>query len=169
MDDTTWWTAPGLFGWNKIDIGSQLLLQHLPADIHGHVADFGCGYGYLAVTMSQRCPMIQKIDAYDIHAQAVAATTRNGNEKIRAIWMDVKTMPAQRQYDAVVMNPPFHSGRQEDIGLGESFIRAAWNSLKPGGRLFFVANRHLPYEKIIPDLTRLYEGEGFKIITGIRP
>jgi 16S rRNA (guanine1207-N2)-methyltransferase len=83
--------------------------------------------------------------------------------------MDVNMLPGQRQYDAVVMNPPFHSGKKEDIALGESFIRAAWNSLKRGGRLFFVANRHLPYEKIIPDLGSLYEGGGFKIIAGTRP
>jgi 16S rRNA (guanine1207-N2)-methyltransferase len=169
INDEAWWSAPGLFGWNKIDIGSQLLLQHLPADLHGHVADFGCGYGYIAVTLSRRYPKIKMIDAYDIHAQAVAATARNGDEKIQTIWMDVNMLPGQRQYDAVVMNPPFHSGKKEDIALGESFIRAAWNSLKRGGRLFFVANRHLPYEKIIPDLGSLYEGGGFKIIAGTRP
>lgn len=169
MDDKAWWSAPGLFGWDKIDIGSQLLLRHLPTDLHGHVADFGCGYGYIAATLSRRYPMIKKIDAYDNHAQAIAATTRNGDEKIQAIWMDVKTLPAQQKYDAVVMNPPFHSGKTEDIALGESFIRAAWDSLKRGGRLFFVANRHLPYEKIMPDLTRLHEEGGFKIITRTRP
>jgi len=168
MDDEMWWTVPGLFGWDKIDLGSQLLLRHLPEDLHGHVADFGCGYGYIAATLSRRYPMIKKIDAYDSHAQAVAATTRNGDEKIQAIWMDVRTLPARQHYDAVVMNPPFHSGKKEDIALGESFIRTAWNSLKRGGRLFFVANRHLPYEKLIPGLTSLYEGEGFKIITGTR-
>jgi 16S rRNA (guanine1207-N2)-methyltransferase len=169
MEDETWWTAPGLFGWNKIDAGSRLLLQHLPADMHGHVADFGCGYGYIAVTLSRRYPKITKIDAYDAHAQAVAATRRNGDEKIQALWMDVRRLPTQPQYDAVVMNPPFHSGKSEDVELGESFIRVAWNNLKSGGRLFFVANKHLPYEKIIPGLSSLYEGEGFKIITGTRP
>jgi 16S rRNA (guanine1207-N2)-methyltransferase len=168
LDNEVWWTVPGLFGWDKIDIGSRLLLHHLPKNLYGHVADFGCGYGYIAVSLSRLYPTINKIDAYDIHAQAVAATARNSDEKIQAIWMDVKTLPAQQRYDAVVMNPPFHSGKKEDIALGESFIRAAWNSLKPRGRLFFVANRHLPYEKIIPDLTHLYEGEGFKILTGTR-
>jgi len=175
-DDESWWTVPGLFGWDKIDLGSQLLLQKLPADLHGEVADFGCGYGYIAANLARHYPMIKKIEAYDNHALAVAATARNtprnddenDAEKIEAIWMDVRMLPARPRYDAVVMNPPFHSGKTEDIALGESFIRTAWATLKRGGRLFFVANRHLPYEKIIPGLTSLYEGEGFKIITGTK-
>ena len=168
MEGETWWTVPGIFGWNKIDLGSRLLLRHLPSDIGGRVADFGCGYGYIAAHLARNYPLVETIDAYDADARAVGATKRNGGEKVRAIWMDVRTLPSERRYDSVIMNPPFHSGKAEDIALGESFIRAAWSNLKAGGRLFFVANKHLPYEKIIPGLVCLHEGEGFKIITGTR-
>jgi 16S rRNA (guanine1207-N2)-methyltransferase len=51
-----------------------------------------------------------------------------------------------RRYDAVFMNPPFHASRAASPEIGTGMIRAAARALKPGGRLFMVANRHLPYE-----------------------
>ena len=36
-------SQPGVFGWNKVDNGSRILIEHLPTDIKGKFADFGCG------------------------------------------------------------------------------------------------------------------------------
>ena len=44
------WSQPGVFSWNRIDPGSALLAQTLPA-LSGKGADFGCGVGYLAHTV----------------------------------------------------------------------------------------------------------------------
>ena len=41
-------TQPGIFGWDKIDQGSKLLINHISNDLYGHGADFGCGYGFLS-------------------------------------------------------------------------------------------------------------------------
>ncbi len=166
MEGEEWWSVPGLFGWNKIDPGSRLLLQHLPKDLSGKIADFGCGYGYLSVMLARYHPALQAIDAYDVDARAVVCCTRNGGAKVNAHWQDIGMLSAKRVYDAVVMNPPFHSGKEENLALGRTFIVKAWESLKPGGRLFLVANRHLSYEKVVPGLTILFEGEGYKIMTG---
>ena len=167
IDGAHWWSVPGLFGWDKIDSGSKLLLQHLPQDLKGEVADFGCGYGYLSKHLAERAD-ITKVDAVDADARAVDLAVRNGGGKVHPVWKDIRKLNAAAVYDAIVMNPPFHSGKQEDIDLGETFIRKAWESLKPRGRLFFVANRQLPYEKIVPGLNILHEGDGFKIITGVK-
>ncbi len=161
-----WWSVPGLFGWDKIDPGSQLLLERLPPDIAGNVADFGCGYGYLAAMLARRYPAIHSIDAYDVDARAVACCTRNGNEKIHPQWCDIRSLAATPRYDWIVMNPPFHSGKAENPGLGMAFIQKAYRCLKPGGRMFLVANRHLAYEHTVPGLEVVFEGEGYKIICG---
>ena len=47
------------------------------------------------------------------------------------------------------MNPPFHTGRSADPGLGQAFIRAAAGMLSLSGTLWMVANRHLPYDEIL--------------------
>lgn len=165
IEGRQWLTTPGLFGWDKIDEGSSLLTGYLPKDASGRVADFGCGYGYLSDYIAQNMPDVTAIDAYDIDARAVSIVAENGGEKVKPLWRDLKTHNPGPVYDMVVMNPPFHNGKQEDIGLGESLIRTAWASLAPGGRLFMVANRNLPYEKV-EKLTILHEGELFKVMMG---
>ncbi len=163
MEGQDWWTQPGLFAWNKIDAGSKLLLQHLPANLAGKIADFGCGYGYLCAMMAKQFPGITHIDAYDGDIRAVACATSNNSKKVDSIWQDMRGFAARPLYDAVVMNPPFHDGKEEDVELGRIFITKALASLKSGGRLFMVANRHLGYEQ--KGLTVLVQKEGYKIMT----
>jgi 16S rRNA (guanine1207-N2)-methyltransferase len=166
IGEERWWSVPGLFGWDKIDAGSQLLLSHIPSGISGNIADFGCGFGYLSAGLARHFPAITRIDAYDVDARAVAACARNGTDKIHPIWQDIRTLPPRKTYDYIVMNPPFHTGKQDDAGLGQAFIHKAWESLAPGGSLYLVANRHLPYEKTVPGLEVLFEDRQYKIITG---
>ena len=64
-------------------------------------------------------------------------------------WIDLLSEPVERRYDAIVMNPPFHRSRAAEPEIGAGMIRAAAKALKPGGRLFMVANRQLPYEPIL--------------------
>jgi 16S rRNA (guanine1207-N2)-methyltransferase len=54
----------------------------------------------------------------------------------------------------VVMNPPFHTGRDADPALGVGFIGAAARMLSPAGVLWLVANRHLPYDRSLTTLFR---------------
>ena len=54
-----------------------------------------------------------------------------------------------RKYDLIVMNPPFHQGRAAEPAIGQAMIGAASSALRPGGRLFMVQNRGLPYEQTL--------------------
>ncbi|WP_292248410.1 methyltransferase, partial [Mesorhizobium sp.] len=67
----------------------------------------------------------------------------------RFFWTDLLGEPVERRYDAILMNPPFHRGRAAEPEIGAGMIRAAAKTLKPGGRLFMVANRQLPYEAVL--------------------
>lgn len=165
LDGRQYWTVPGLFGWNKIDEGSRMLAEHLPATLAGKAADFGCGYGYLTKELLARCSNISQVDAYDNDQRAVAATQKNNSDKVKAIWADLRVHVSVPVYDVVVMNPPFHAGKDTDIGLGETFIKKAFTSLRPGGQLFMVANHMLPYEGVVPGLRRIVEDSRFKILT----
>ena len=76
-------------------------------------------------------------------------------------------------YDAVVMNPPFHTGREGDPDLGRAFITAARRCLRPKGTVYMVANRHLPYETTLEQcFAKVLElpGNGrFKLFQASRP
>lgn len=154
----------GIFSSDHIDPGSQLLATHLPAHLHGNVADLGAGWGFLSDALLKRCPSIERLDLFEADSRALACARRNlarhlpqsiqlgsppcfaeDEPKIHFHWHDVTTgLPGT--YDAIVMNPPFHTGQATDVDLGRAFLRVASTSLRRGGKLLLVANRQLPYE-----------------------
>lgn len=141
----------GIFSSDHIDPGSQLLADHLPAHLHGAVADLGAGWGFLSDAVLKRCPRIERLDLFEADARALDCARRNLAEHQQEIgfhWHDVTTgLPAV--YDAIVMNPPFHTGQATDVDLGRAFLKVAFTSLKRGGKLLLVANRQLPYEAVL--------------------
>jgi len=173
-------SRPGLFAWDRIDAASALLASHLPADLRGRVADLGAGYGYLAAQVIARCPQVDAIDLYEAQARALEPARSNLAEAVRASgrtlttrvhWHDVTAGLTQR-YDAIVSNPPFHQGRADLPELGRAFIEAAAQALLSGGRLWLVANRHLPYEATLAahfaQVRTVVTQEGFKVIEAVR-
>lgn len=166
FDGQVFETMPGVFGWDKVDRGSALLTDFLKDQaLSGDVADLGCGYGYLSARMAD-FPGISSLTAIDDDARAVQCCRRNLGDRATVIWADVTAMQAGPRFDAVVMNPPFHTGKNQVTALGQEFMRQGMAMLKSGGRLFAVANRHLPYEKTVPGLRVALERDGFKILTG---
>lgn len=144
-------TQAGVFSGDHVDPGSQLLADHLPDNLRGNVADFGAAWGFLSDAALRRCPKIQRLDLFEADARALVCARRNLAGHAREIhyhWHDV-TAGIAGPYDAIVMNPPFHSGQLNDVGLGQAFILSAASALKRGGRLFLVANRQLPYEAVL--------------------
>jgi 16S rRNA (guanine1207-N2)-methyltransferase len=147
-------TLPGIFSSDHIDPGSQLLADHLPANLHGSVADLGAGWGFLSDAVLRRCPKLETIDLFEADFRALGCARKNlapHAREIRFHWHDVTTgLPGS--YDAIVMNPPFHTGRSTDVDLGRSFLTSAAAALRRGGKLFLVANRQLPYEAALDSL-----------------
>lgn len=145
-------TGPGVFSQDRVDPASRLLVEALPDRLGGRVADFGAGWGYLSVALARRYgDRISRIDLYEADHHALEAARANMTALVPAtaagfLWIDVRREPLERIHDVVVMNPPFHEGRAAEPSIGLDFIRSARAALKPGGRLYLVANRGLPYE-----------------------
>jgi 16S rRNA (guanine1207-N2)-methyltransferase len=160
------WTQPGLFSWDRPDPGTGQLLAALPP-LAGRGADLGCGLGVLARGVLASSS-VTRLELVDIDRRAIAAARRNVEDP-RAFfhWADARVAPELSSLDFVVMNPPFHDGGLEDRELGQAFIRRAHQALRPGGALWLVANRHLPYEAVLGGLfakvTAHGEGAGFKV------
>lgn len=201
----TFISKPGLFSWNKEDLGSKILLQNLMAEENspdknftGKGADFGCGYGTLSYHILHKFPDIKELHLFDIDDRALKAAQKNlignngggnkdgdgdgdenGNrakkeENIYFHWEDLtqpskKAQKYNRYFDWIMMNPPFHQSKKTDIALGIECIKRASQCLKPLGRLYLVANAHLPYEEFLQScfkkVYKNYEGQGFKVYT----
>jgi len=169
-------SRPGLFAWDRIDPASALLAAHLPSDLHGHGADLGAGFGYLAAQVLDRCAGVQALDLYEAEARALELARTNlapyaARVMLDFHWHDVTAgLPAR--YDFIVTNPPFHLGASTRLDLGRAFIAAAAAALRPAGELWLVANRHLPYEAALGNhfgrVQLLAQQQGFKVVRAVK-
>lgn len=139
-------TAPGVFSADGIDPGSALLADHLPTKLGRHVADLGGGWGYLSARALERdsIEVMHLVEAD--HAACDCARMNVADARLQIHWADATAWQPPQKLDAVISNPPFHTDRAADPGLGRAFIAAAATMLAPSGQLWMVANRHLPYE-----------------------
>lgn len=159
------WTQPGVFSWDRLDAGTNALLQGLP-EFSGAGADFGAGIGLLALNVLA-APKVTKLTLVELDRRAVDVARRNVTDpRAEFIWGDVR-QTALKDLDFIVSNPPFHEGGGEDKTLGQAFIASAAAALRKGGVLWMVANRHLPYEAILGEsfgkVRLVAEGGGYKV------
>lgn len=161
------YTQPGVFSWDRVDAGTLLLLNHLPT-FNGRGADLGCGIGLLA-TKVLSTNSVNELTLVDIDRRAVEAAKINIQDpRATFLWADIRQgIPTLHDLDFVVMNPPFHDTGLEDQTLGQQFIARASATLKHGGQLWLVANRHLPYEASLRSyfshVAPIAEENGFKL------
>jgi 16S rRNA (guanine1207-N2)-methyltransferase len=170
-------SRPGVFAWDHVDVASKLLASHLPDSLAGHAADLGTGFGYLSAELLMRCPRISSLDVYEAEGRALDLARRNlasfaQRAELAFHWHDV-TQGLKRKYDVIVTNPPFHAQRGVDRpDIGRRFISVAAESLHSKGRLWLVANRHLPYEAVLTQefgtARTVVQQHGFKIVEAVK-
>lgn len=148
-------SQPGIFGWNKIDKGSQLLVKYLPENLSGTGLDLGCGYGYLSKMIAQNCSKVVALYLMEADKRALDCAKKNMEpcrEKIEFSyhWGDAtRPLPKSLKADFVVMNPPYHEGHKLDYTIAEGFIKTASSALKKGGDLWMVAPYPLPVRDVL--------------------
>ena len=142
-------TTPGLFSSDNIDPGSALLAQHLPETLPARMADFGAGWGYLAAACLARKGVTELHLVEAEYAALEMARENISDSRAQFHWADACSFAHRTPLDGLVMNPPFHTGRKAQPELGMAFIAAAARNLSNRGKLWMVANRHLPYEAVL--------------------
>jgi 16S rRNA (guanine1207-N2)-methyltransferase len=165
-------TRPGVFSAEAVDRGSALLAATLPARLGRRVADFGAGWGWLSAQILARAE-IETLDLVEADHLALACARRNITDpRAHFHWADATRFRPAALYDAIVTNPPFHTGRAAEPALGLAFIAAAADRLSPSATLWLVANRHLPYEAALSQRFREVEevggDNGFKVLRAAR-
>ena len=175
QNDGGFWTVPGIFSPAKVDGGTALLIETLPADLKGPALDLGAGWGALSAALLEKNPAITELTLIEADQRAIALAERNVlDSRTKFVWgdaTDAETVPMGM--DVIVMNPPFHEGRKGEPQLGVAFIQSAARALTGRGQLLMVANRHLPYEKTLEDcfgkIERVADNGAFKVIRASRP
>ncbi len=165
-------SRPGVFSWDHLDEATQILADHVEIPAGASVLDLGCGSGPLGIVASRLSggAPVTMIDA-DVEAvrSAVKSAEAAGIWNYRAMPSDVASAVIGEQFDVVVTNPPFHVGKETELSVPMQFIDDSWEVLSPGGQLFLVANRTLPYETPIKsrfgNVSNVHDGRRFKVLS----
>lgn len=175
LDGIEFLTQSGVFGWDKVDRGSKLLVETIDKSLSGVGADFGCGYGYLSYQILSKYKDIKKLYAIDVDSRAISCARKNlkhFDTEVSYHWADLtKPFPFKEKLHWIVMNPPFHEGKERKDNLGQAMIESAYQALGNTGVLYMVANRHLPYEKTLSmfsSVEKLKEEDGFKVYRAVK-
>lgn len=168
-------SRPGVFSWEHVDEATKILADVMPVKRGDDVLDLGCGngaLGMLAATLSET----GRVRLVDVDSEAIRCAARAISAaaitNASAICSDVTDAVRDERFDVVVTNPPFHVGKGTDLDVPAQFIFDAWQVLKRGGQLALVANRTLPYEKLMlstfGNLVTLHDGARFKVLGATR-
>jgi 16S rRNA (guanine1207-N2)-methyltransferase len=171
----TLFSRPGVFSWEHLDEATQILADLMDVRAGESVLDLGCGSGPLGLVAS-RLSGTGRVTMCDVDSEAVRCAQRAVDlaqlTNCRVLCSDIAAAVIDERFDAVVANPPFHVGKGTDLDVPSQFIADAHRVLRSGGRLALVANRTLPYERLIQErfgnLTTLHDGARFKVLAARR-
>lgn len=146
----------GAFAGASIDIGTRLLIAHLPVPAGDDVIDLACGTGVVAATLALRHPSL-RVRASDQSAVAVASAraTAEANgvgDRVEVTRDDVLASQPDASTSFIALNPPFHAGASIDERLAPRMFADAARVLRSGGELWTVWNSALRYR---PALERI--------------
>ena len=162
-------TDRGVFGYDRIDAGTKLLLLRAPAPAPtGNLLDIGSGTGAIALTMARRCPAAT-VWAVDVNERARdlcrSNAERNGLTNVNVCSPD--DVPADVTFDTLWSNPAIRIGKP---ALHTLLLR--WLSrLSPAGEVVLVVHKHLGSDSLQAWLsgqgyptTRLASSSGYRIL-----
>jgi 16S rRNA (guanine1207-N2)-methyltransferase len=134
-------TDRGMFSPNRIDLGTRILLETVPAPPPaGDLLDLGCGYGPIALTMASRSPRARVLGV-DVNERALEVARRNATAARldNVSFMQGEQVDPGLRFDAIWSNPPIRIGKK---ALHE--LLTTWLSrLTPGGVAHLVVQKHL--------------------------
>ncbi|OQX30447.1 MAG: 50S rRNA methyltransferase [Candidatus Sedimenticola endophacoides] len=167
----------GVFSRERLDIGTRLLLGHIPADPGlGDIVDLGCGNGVLGLLAAEANPRA-RLHFTDESYLALASARDNyqrcgSGGPAEFLATDCLMGLAPESADLILCNPPFH--QQQTVGdfIAWRMFRQAGEVLRRGGALRIVGNRHLNYhvklKRLFGNLRQVAANPKFVVLEAIR-
>jgi len=130
-------TDRGVFSYGKVDAGSRLLAEQMDLSDCEDMLDWGCAWGLIGIVAKKKWPDLDVV-MVDINERACELALRNlkrNDVEAEVIAGDAAEVVADREFDAVVCNPPISAGRAVVLGVMDH----AAGILREGGSFWMVA------------------------------
>jgi len=162
-------TDRGVFGYDRVDSGTKLLLLRAPAPAAtGNLLDIGCGTGAIALTMASRSPAAA-VWAVDVNERAralcITNAQRNGLGNVRVCAPD--EVPTDVRFNTIWSNPAIRIGKPALHAMLLQWL----HRLTPDGEAVLVVHKHLGSDSLQTWLTaqgypttRLTSSAGYRIL-----
>lgn len=144
-------TLPGVFSFDHLDPGTQLLLECINILDNTRILDIGCGCGIMGMLAARLGA--KDVHLADNHLLSVVATQENlrlndiRNATVYA--SDLYVNLPETRYNIILSNPPYHTGKEVDYRVARQLIVGGYQRLERGGSLTIVANRFIRYQNIM--------------------
>lgn len=134
------YTDRGVFSKDTIDFGTRLLIEQFqfPA-VEGDLADIGCGYGPIGISLAKETK--RQVYLVDVNERAVELAKENAKlnevENVSVLQSDLFSELRGFEFAAIVTNPPIRAGKQVVFSLYEQ----SFAHLKRKGELWVVIQK----------------------------
>jgi len=163
----------GVFSKNRIDFGTNLLLNSLPNLDDQLVLDVGCGYGIIGIAIAKKYKNAQ-VELIDVNTKAIDLTKENIllNKLTNAIAYPSNVYEnVNKMYDAIVTNPPIRAGKE----VVHKIVLGSRNYLNAKGAIYLVIRKQQgalsllkEMEKIFAKVEILEKKNGYFIFKGLK-
>ena len=160
-------SASGIFSKDKLDKGSELLIENAIIEPNWQVLDFGCGIGVVGVSLKKLYPSIN-VTMLDINERAVMVSKKN----VKLHNLDIKIIKSNlyskinSKFDTILVNPPQTAGKE----LCFKIIEQAKDHLNSNGLLQLVARHNKGGSSLKKKMQELYgnvqetaKGSGYRV------
>lgn len=166
-------SRPGVFAHRKLDLGARRLMDAMEIGESDKVLDIGCGSGVVSFAVASTSPAVL-VTAIDSNMRAIECTRTGAvlnqlESQITTLPSSDGSVPDAGIYDVALGNPPYFA----NFHIAELFLQTAHDSVRPGGKIWFVAKQPEWYRiNVLQWFDRVKVtsvGGGYCIATGIRP
>ena len=167
-------TASGVFSADRLDKGTQVLLDHVPdPPPTGSFLDLGCGWGPITLALADAAPGATVL-ATDVNERSLALTARNaeaaglGNVRThRAEELLAELRQTSTPVDLIWSNPPVRIGKDALHELLLSWLQL----LSADGEAWLVVLKNLGADSLATwlsnqgwDVSRQASSKGFRVL-----
>ncbi len=165
-------SASGVFSKNRLDKGTELLLNNMIIKNKWKVLDLGCGYGVVGISVKKLYPDTEVLMT-DVNERALKLARENikinNLRNIEARDSDLFKKIKDEDFDTILVNPPQSAGKK----LCFKLIEDSYKHLKNKGLLQLVARHNKGGRELKKKMDEVFgktgiivKGSGYRVYCG---